>query len=120
MIVNERNSINHAPAVDAGPDQTFEWTDQLLDDHPAWSQQGTDPDLHRLAYEWRDESGRVLESYEGGWRSRAIHGTYTADGDREDGRGGTGSDSIDSRSCRPRRSWSGPQRYLFRELEQGR
>ena len=60
VIVNERNSTNHAPTVDAGPDQTIEWADQLLDYSPEVLATGADPDLHRLSYEWRDEAGTVL------------------------------------------------------------
>jgi hypothetical protein len=96
VIVNERNSINHAPTVDAGADQTVEWGDQFLEYSPSVIASGADPDLHRLSLEWRDEAGNVLPSYEGWLDIRGFsHGTHTLTVTATDGRGGTASDSVD-------------------------
>ena len=96
VIVNERNSTNHSPTVDAGPDQTLEWADQLLEYPPSVLASGADPDLHRLSYEWRDEAGNVVESYDGYVEIRHFsHGTHTLTVTVTDGRGGTASDSVD-------------------------
>jgi hypothetical protein len=52
--------------------------------------------LHRLAYEWRDERGAVLESYDGWLEIKNFsHGTHTLTVTATDGRGGTASDSVD-------------------------
>ena len=96
VILNERNSTNHAPTVDAGADQTIEWADQLLEYSPNVLATGADPDLHRLTYEWRDEAGTVLESYEGWLEIKNFsHGTHTLTVTATDGRGGTATDSVD-------------------------
>ena len=59
VIVNERNAVNHAPTVSAGPDQTVEYAAQFFEVRPAVVAAGNDPDLHELTFEWRDERGVV-------------------------------------------------------------
>jgi hypothetical protein len=94
VIVNRRNSVNHAPTVTAGPDQTFEYADQFGDLPPTIVAVGTDADIHELSYEWRDESGAIVVL--GRWLNieGRSHGTYTFTVTVRDGRGGTATDSV--------------------------
>ena len=60
VMLNERARAggNRAPAVDAGPDLTFNYGTQPVD--YVLRATGTDPDLDELLYEWRDDDGVVI------------------------------------------------------------
>jgi hypothetical protein len=94
VIVNRRNSVNHVPTVDAGPDQTIEYAFQFGDLPWEIAAVGADSDLHKLSYDWRDESGAIVEV--GRWLriQGRQHGTYTFTVTARDGRGGTATDSV--------------------------
>ena len=96
VIVNKRNSLNHVPTVDAGPDVTFEYADQFQEYAPSIVAVGTDGDLHRLTYQWRDQDGNAVGFGEGRWLTIQgfMHGTYTFTVTVRDGRGGTATDSV--------------------------
>jgi hypothetical protein len=95
VIASERNSTNHAPAVDAGPDRTFKWTDQP-EENATIVAIGTDPDVHWLTYEWRDAAGNPVPSYDR-WLSLSgfSHGTHTFTVTARDAHGGMATDSVD-------------------------
>ena len=57
VIFNRRNSVNHAPTVDAGPDVEFEYASQFPEDPPSQFITGKADAQHRLTYLWRDEAG---------------------------------------------------------------
>ena len=94
VIVNSRNSTNRVPTVDAGPDQTIEYTFQFGDLGWEIAAVGTDADLHELTYEWRDESGTIVEMGRSLRIRGRTHGTYTFTVTARDGRGGTATDSV--------------------------
>jgi len=94
VIANERNSVNHDPTVDAGPDQTFTWTQQLDDFGPEVAAAGSDPDVHKLTYEWRNESGTVVSNDRFMSIRNLAHGTYMFTITASDGRGGRATDSL--------------------------
>lgn len=60
VIVNDRNGQNHPPVADAGADFSLEYKSQFTQpDGPLWAGNSSDPDLHRLTYQWTDdETGR--------------------------------------------------------------
>jgi FG-GAP-like repeat/K319L-like, PKD domain len=94
VIVNERNSVNHPPTVSAGSDQTFEYAAQFFEEPPQIFAAASDPDVHDLTYEWRNQQGAVVT---GGPNLRIrdlAHGTYTFVVTVRDGRGGTASDTV--------------------------
>jgi hypothetical protein len=94
VIANERNSVNHAPTVDAGPDRTFEWTTQFEDFGPQVFAVGDDPDVHKLSYQWRNASGAVISNDRHMNVQNLAHGTHTFTVTVTDGRGGSASDSV--------------------------
>ena len=96
VLANARNSVNRAPRVDAGPDQTFEYTAQFDEEAPSAVALGVDPDAHALTYTWRDANGNIVPQayqqylpFEG-----YAHGTHTFTVTAEDGRGGSATDSV--------------------------
>ena len=94
VIANERNSVNHDPTVNAGPDQTFTWT-QLRDDFgPEVVAIGDDPDVHKLTYEWSNESGTVIGRDRFLSIQNLAHGSYVFTITAFDGRGGRATDSL--------------------------
>jgi hypothetical protein len=97
VIVNRRNSVNGTPTVAAGPDRTFEYADQFADEGPEIIAVGTDPDLHKLAYQWYDEAGNPITetAFDQFLQiARLTHGTHTFTVTVQDGRGGSASDSV--------------------------
>src|SRR4029453_7111072 len=58
VYLNERRAVNRPPVADAGPDRSYLKHQQCQDDE--WCERttlSTDPDLHALTTEWRDEAG---------------------------------------------------------------
>jgi hypothetical protein len=96
-IVNERNGVNHAPSVNAGPNRTLEYQnlDSIDGDRPCFTliALGSDPDLHRLSYEWRDSSGSLVEQA-AAYQLCAVPGVYAFSVSVADNRGGVARASI--------------------------
>jgi VCBS repeat protein/K319-like protein len=101
VLLNQRQADNTSPAVDAGEDLRFPY-DYQFDDYPLsiWAS-GSDADLHRLAYEWRDADGNPLGTDATGDTSRASvelpplnPGSYEFTVTVTDGRGGVARDSV--------------------------
>ena len=91
VLLNERRAVNRPPVADAGPDRSYGFSEHINDDE--WCERSTpsyDPDLHRLSYEWRDETGTVFTC------AIPPHapGTYTFRLTVRDGRGGESSDTM--------------------------
>ncbi|MGH9309773.1 MAG: FG-GAP-like repeat-containing protein [Vicinamibacterales bacterium] len=94
VLVNRRNSTNHAPTVDAGPDQTFEYASQFFETPPSILARASDPDQHALSYEWRNAAGALIVPERWLDITGLAHGTYTFTATVRDGRGGVASDSV--------------------------
>jgi hypothetical protein len=97
VFFNERRAQNRPPLANAGADRTFlyhEQYDQDADEGPLWGGQSTDPDLHGLSYEWRDETGMVFGASAQVTFPPKPLGTYTFTLTVRDGRGGQSTDSI--------------------------
>ena len=64
VLRNTRRTQNRPPSVETGPDLTFAFLDLQADDCgrgrtvPATA---SDPDAHRLTYEWRGDDGALIE-----------------------------------------------------------
>jgi hypothetical protein len=92
---NERRSENRPPFANAGPDSSFSYPAQFRqDDGSLDGGASTDPDMHRLSYEWRDETGDIFGYSQ--WASFPAKrpGTYTFTLTVRDGRGGEDTDSL--------------------------
>jgi FG-GAP-like repeat len=96
VIVNRRRHVNRPPTVSVGADRTFEYADQFAEDPPTVFAASSDPDLHALAFEWRDANGTVVDTF--GTPFLEIEGrrpgTYTFTVTVRDGRGGSASDTV--------------------------
>jgi hypothetical protein len=91
IILNERRAVNRPPIANAGPDKTYRYHEQFRDDE--WCERGTsstDPDLHLLSFEWRDDTGTVF----GCSFPEKAPGTYTFTVTVRDGRGGQDTDTM--------------------------
>jgi hypothetical protein len=93
IALNRAAAPNRTPVAFAGPDRTayeFDASRFFL------RGQGTDPDMHWLTYEWRDEAGRLLNapwtSAAGVYQDRGTTKTYTLT--VNDGHGGVSSDTV--------------------------
>ena len=94
-IVNERRDVNRPPVADAGPDRTYGYREQ--EDHHLYAGASYDPDLHRLAYVWRDESGAevpVDEDEVFGFFAPRNPGTHVFTLTVTDRRGGEATDTV--------------------------
>jgi hypothetical protein len=91
IFLNERRAVNRPPVANAGPDVSYLYHQQFQDDE--WCERtgaSSDPDLHALSYDWRDETGTPFTC------SIPPHapGTYTFTLTVRDGRGGQSTDSM--------------------------
>lgn len=96
VFVNTWNGVNRVPTVDAGPDRTFEYHEQFLEGSPSIQADGRDADLHKLWYDWRDQTGNLVERASGPWLEvdGLLPGSYTYTVTVRDGRGGSATDSV--------------------------
>jgi hypothetical protein len=95
VLLNERRAVNRPPVANAGPDLTLRYAQQWeQDDGVLAGGQSADPDLHRLSYEWRDETGSVFSTSEVAAFPPRPPGSYTFALTVRDGRGGQASDSV--------------------------
>ncbi len=89
--LNERRAVNRPPVANAGPDRSYLYHQQFQDDE--WCERTTassDPDLHALATEWRDEAGTRF----GCSFPPKAPGTYTFTLTVRDFRGGEDTDTV--------------------------
>lgn len=90
IYLNERRAVNRPPVADAGPDRSYAYHQQFQDDEWCERATGSDPDLHALSLEWRDETGtRFACSF-----PPKAPGTYTFTLTVRDFRGGEDTDTV--------------------------
>jgi hypothetical protein len=97
VLVNERNDINRRPAVSAGPDVTIPYEQQIYGETAPWpviEALGSDPDLHRLNFEWRDAAGRIVSTDRALFVWGKLPGRYAFTLKVDDGRGAFVTDSV--------------------------
>jgi hypothetical protein len=91
ILLNERRAVNRPPVAEAGPDRSYTFDEHIWDDE--WCERGTpsvDADLHRVSFQWRDETGTPF----GCTMPPHAPGTYTFTVTVRDGRGGESSDTL--------------------------
>ena len=91
VYLNERRAVNRPPIANAGPDRSYLYHQQFQDDE--WCERTTlssDPDLHALTTEWRDEAGTPF----GCSFPPKAPGTYTFTLTVRDFRGGESTDTM--------------------------
>ena len=91
MLLNDRNSVNHPPTVDPGPDETIPYQNQWDEEGTFVQATGSDPDAHALRYQWADESGHVFSNFNQAGLPIRDPGVYKYTVTVTDGRGGSGS-----------------------------
>jgi hypothetical protein len=94
VLLGERGGTNHPPVVSAGPDLTVDYVTVNGDADFALAASGSDPDLHELRYEWRDEAGTVVGTSQYFVPPPLPPGSYTYTVTGYDGRGAQSSDSM--------------------------
>ena len=91
VVLNERRAVNRPPVANAGPDRTYLYHQQFRDEE--WCERtppSSDPDLHAVSFEWRDETGTPFSC---SFPAKAP-GAYTFTLNVRDGRGGESSDTM--------------------------
>ncbi len=94
-LLNERRDVNRPPVADAGPDATYTYRDHLV--ASVYAGGSSDPDLHRLTYDWRDASGMPVQVDEDevfGFFAPRNPGTHVFTLTVRDGRGGVDTDTV--------------------------
>jgi hypothetical protein len=94
-LVNERRNVNRPPVANAGPDATYSYREHLS--ATLYAGGSSDPDLHRLTYDWRDASGMpvpVDEDEVYGFFPPRAPGTHVFTLTVRDGRGGEDTDTV--------------------------
>src|SRR5439155_5880126 len=91
VLLNERNSVNHPPTVDPGPDEAIPYQNQWDEEGTFVQATGSDPDSHALRYQWTDEDGHVFSNFFQAALPIRNPGVYQYTVTVTDGRGGTGS-----------------------------
>ncbi len=94
-LLNERRNVNRPPVANAGPDRTYGYEEHLSANIYAGG--SFDPDLHRVTYEWHDESGMpvpVDEDEVFGFFAPRSPGTHVFTLTVRDGRGGVATDTV--------------------------
>jgi len=94
VLANERTTVNHAPVANAGYDWTGSYAYQFdAEEFYLDGYYSSDPDLHRLTYEWR-ENGKILGYGMNFWPGRLMPGVHTYELTVYDGRGGVAKDTV--------------------------
>jgi hypothetical protein len=95
VMLNERGGANRPPSVSAGPDRTVSYpTVNGWDDDFEIFAVGSDPDLHELRYEWRNDDGILVSTSPRFVPSNLPDGSYRFTVTAFDGRGRQASDSM--------------------------
>jgi hypothetical protein len=98
FLLGERNQTNRPPIADAGPDLAVSYADVFNEDEEdmvfAGGDGSQDPDLHLLAYEWRDADGNLLGRNQLLQVPHFLPGTYELTLTVFDGRGGSDADRM--------------------------
>jgi hypothetical protein len=92
--LNQRTGTNTIPTVNAGWDYTFSYEEQFVRQEFTVDAFGTDPDLHRLTYQWTDAQGRVLSNEWWAYPGVLNVGRHEFFVTVWDGRGGIARDSV--------------------------
>lgn len=92
-MISERGGTNHPPIVDAGGDFTINYVHQESDEYFFFAT-GSDPDLHELRFEWRNQDGKVLSNAQDLHPGLLPPGRHTLTVTAFDERGGQASDSL--------------------------
>jgi hypothetical protein len=94
LFLNERRAVNRPPVADAGPDLTVPYHRQWGVDWLLTARASTDPDMHRLAFEWFEPAtGATYYGQDLELRPRPP-GTYTFQVTARDLRGGESTDTV--------------------------
>ncbi len=62
VLVSQRNNTNRPPTVSAGDNLTISYQAQFQEEGYRHTAQASDPDLHGLTYEWRDQNGALMST----------------------------------------------------------
>ncbi len=93
-LANERIRPNQLPIADAGDDWTFSYDYQFdAEEYYLYGGDSSDPDMHRLTYEWR-ENGKLLGYGRAFTPRRVTTGTHTYELTVRDERGGVAKDTV--------------------------
>ena len=96
VMLNTLRTVNRAPVADAGDDllKPYDYSAQSEEEFEIYAP-SSDPDMHALTYEWRDETGAIIS------REAYVdlpyfqpHGTYRYTLTVYDGRGGSDTDDV--------------------------
>jgi hypothetical protein len=94
VFTNHRVRANQLPIANAGDDGTWSYAYQFeLEQFYLDGSASSDPDLHRLTYEWR-ENGRLLGYGRNFWPGWVMPGTHTFELTVRDERGGEAKDTV--------------------------
>jgi hypothetical protein len=95
VILNRRGHVNEAPVIVLDDAVNIEYAEQFREDGALVPAMASDPDLHALRYEWRDEKGELVESYGPLLAIRGkTPGTYNYTLTVFDDRGGSATDTL--------------------------
>jgi FG-GAP-like repeat/FG-GAP repeat len=93
VLANTRSHTNHAPTVNAGPDQTLPFSATQGEDCAAIAATASDPDAHALTFEWRRD-GVIVSDRPGVDLCALPPGSYVFAATVRDGRGGVATDTV--------------------------
>jgi hypothetical protein len=93
-LINHRTRPNQPPVANAGFDGTWSYAYQFdAEEFYLDGSASTDPDMHRLTYEWR-ENGKLLGYGRNLWPGRLMPGAHTYELTVRDERGGESKDTV--------------------------
>jgi FG-GAP-like repeat/PKD domain len=95
VMVNERNATNRPPVANAGPDWSESYAGQFGEETTELEAfRSSDPDLHELTFEWRNEAGEVVSTGDSFSPRFPRPGIYTFTLIASDGYGGAGTGTV--------------------------
>lgn len=93
LILNTRDDVNDAPVLRPQEDLTIRYGWQFGEEDLELYAEGSDADLHRLRFEWRNDRGEVVSN--GEWFAlRLVPGTYRFNVTAFDERGASVTDDV--------------------------